>query len=120
MFVSDKEMIDISSLLTRAEKLPGYKLFIFDACYSGASFDSKYDNTAILASSDAISQSIDGSPLRESPFTKALTGIIQRKSENGSTLSLDELYQLILKENSGSSLPQMYNNIIGLINILHP
>ena len=119
MFVSDKEMIPIASILAMAEKIPGYKLFVFDACYSGASVDSEYDKTAIIASSDALTQSKDGSVLRESPFTRTLVDILKKNIDNGNKLSLDELFQSLISEDGNQIKPQLYNNI-GTINILHP
>lgn len=119
MFVSDKEKIPIASILAMAETIPGYKLFVFDACYSGASFESEYTNTAIIASSDALTQSKDGSVLRESPFTRALVDILKANIDNGNKLTLDELFQSLIHENGNQGKPQLYNNI-GTINILHP
>lgn len=119
MFISDKEMIDISSILANAESIPGNKLFIFDSCYSGASFNAKYEKTAIIASSDAFTQSLDGSVLRESPFTRLLVNIIQKNIREGNKLSIDGLFEGIVNSWEGGQLPQFYNNI-GEINIFRP
>ena len=119
MFISDKEMIDISSILTKAESIPGNKLFIFDSCYSGASFNAEYEQTAIIASSDAFTQSLDGSVLRESPFTSSLIDIIQRNSRERKRLSLEELFEALLDRDAGKQKPQIYNNI-GKISIFRP
>ena len=114
-FVSDQEFIDIADLLEYAEAVPGYKLFIFDACYSGASQQSKYEKTAILASSDAVTKSTDGTRLRESPFTKLLVDVLRSRDK----MSLEELYRLLLEGSDGDSKPQLFNNI-GNINIVYP
>lgn len=121
VFVADKEIIDIPWLITQASTIPGYKLFILDACYSGASFESDYENMAILASSDAKTPSEDGTVLTESPFTKALVDILMRNVKDGNKLNLNELYQLLVSElgEDSNRIPQMYNTI-GEINILRP
>lgn len=119
LFISDKEMIDISSILVEAESIPGNKLFIFDSCYSGAAFNDEYEKTAIIASSDAFTQSLDGSVLRESPFTRSLVDIIQRSSREGNRLSLDELFEEMVEHWKEGQKPQLYNNI-GKIFIFRP
>ncbi len=118
-FVSDMEKIDITSILFSAESIPGYKLFIFDSCYSGASFNAEYERTAIIASSDAITQSFDGSVLQESPFTRLLVNIIQRNSREGNMLSIDELFEEIVNGWERGPQPLLYNNI-GKIIIFKP
>lgn len=114
-FVSDQEFIDIADLLEYAEAVPGYKLFIFDACYSGASQQSTYEKTAILASSDAATKSTDGTRLRESPFTKLLVDVLRSRDK----MSLEELYRLLLEGSDSDSKPQLFNNI-GNLNIVCP
>lgn len=114
-FVSDQEFIDIAELLEYAEAVPGYKLFIFDTCYSGASQQSKYEKTAILASSDAVTKSTDGTRLRESPFTKLLVDVLRSRDK----MPIEELYRLLQEGSDSDGKPQLFNNI-GNINIVYP
>lgn len=83
--------INGKSLLASFSELPGYKIIVLDACYSGI-LTKEYDNNmAIITSSDQAERSSDGNPNSNSPFTKELIATLEQSLKGKGHLTVEDL-----------------------------
>lgn len=86
------ERIDVASFIAYCGNIPGYKLFIIDACFSGLLKEiGSPSNTALLWSCGRDEPSLDGKSMDRSPYTDEIITYISSCIEEGVTLSLKEL-----------------------------
>lgn len=91
----EDDVIDLNSFISSCSEIPGYKLFVVDACFSGSLSDIRFPNTAILTSSRADEYSIAQDDISESLFTEALMNSIHDVLSEGSVFYLQDLFNSI-------------------------
>ena len=108
----DNEVINLDGFIEKCSRLPGYKLFIVDACFSGALSRISFPKVAIICSSRAEEFSIGQGNLSESLFTESLKNSVSFLLREKEHIDLSILYEEICKQISSEKQHPVYNNVL--------
>lgn len=110
---TDQNLMNISDIFADLSKIPGEKLIVIDACYSGLAYMPEYDYSYLL-SSDADQVSVAGNDISGSLFTRKLKEAILKNTGTCTGVSLAELSDSVMngvyQESSGKQVPVVFIN----------
>lgn len=89
------EDISGESIISMLSEIPGYKIIVLDACYSGMLAVNPREDMAIITSSGAGEHSLDGYMNDKSPFTKELIAKFQETVKDGGRLTVQDLCRYV-------------------------
>ena len=89
------EDISGESIISMLSEIPGYKIIVLDACYSGMLAVNPREDMAIITSSGANEHSLDGYMNDKSPFTKELIAKFQETVKDGGCLTVQDICRYV-------------------------
>lgn len=89
------DLLPLVSIYDMLNELPGKKMIILDACYSGYAVHEEYEDFSYFMSSQSDQVSVSGNDISGSLFTRVLKDIIVSENESGTPLTLDDLFGIV-------------------------
>lgn len=110
---TNENLMNINDIHEDLSKIPGDKLIVIDACYSGLAYAEEYDYSYLL-SSEFDQVSVAGNDISGSLFTRKLKELILNSNDTNTSMSLAELSERVksgvYQESSGMQVPVVVIN----------